>query len=112
MAAGAHRASRAVVLVPAWDAALPADSELCQCPVRALLLLPYPDRRLRLCLAGRWARRCQLLCPPLLIPERMGAMDVLLDRHSRTPRHRGAPEHGCRYQEREVHKAIPVLGLP
>src|SRR5262249_5194876 len=111
MAARAHRASGAVVLVPARDAALPADPELRKCPVRALLFLPYPDRGLRLRLAGRWTPRCQLLCPPRLFPERMGTMDVLLDRHSRAPRHRGALEHGRRDQEREVHKAVPVLGL-
>src|SRR5215813_7011512 len=99
MAAGTHRASRAVVLVLARDAALQADPELCQCPVRALLFLPYPDRGLRLRLAGRWPPRCQLLCAPRLFPERMGAMDVLLDRRSRAPRHRGAFEHGCRDQE-------------
>src|SRR5262249_17866651 len=111
MAAGAHRAGRAVVLVRAGDAALPADSELRKCPVRALLLLPYRNWDLRLRLAGRWAPRRQLLCPPRLFAERMGAVDVLLDRRSRAPRHRGALEHGCRDQEREVHQALPVLGL-
>src|SRR5947207_14067459 len=98
MAAGAHRAGRAVVLVPALNAALPADSELCEYPVPAVLLLPDHDRDLRLRLAGQWAPRRQLLCLPCLFPERMGPMDVLLDRRSRAPRHRGALEHGCRDQ--------------
>src|SRR5216684_8147989 len=112
MAAGAHRASRAVVLVPARDAALPADSELRECPVPAVLLLPSPDRDLRVRLAGRGASRGQLLCLPCFIPERMGAMDVLLDRGPRPARHRGAYEHGCRDQKRAFHQTILVLGLP
>src|SRR5712691_10075543 len=60
MAAGAHRASRAVVLVPSRDAALPADSELRECPIPAVLILPSRDRDLRLRLAGQGAPRCQL----------------------------------------------------
>src|SRR6266478_7227700 len=112
MAAGAHRASRAVVLVPSRDAALPADSELCECTIRVVLLLPYPDRHLRLRLAGQWTPRGQLLRLPCFFPDRMGPMDVLLDRDPRPAGHRGAPEHGCRDQKRALHQAILVLGLP
>src|SRR6266705_97638 len=112
MAAGAHRASCAVVLVPSRDAALPADSELRECPIPAVLILPSPDRDLRFRLAGPRAPRCQLVCIPCFRPDRMGPMDVLLDRDPRPPGHRGALEHGRRDQEREFHQTILVLGLP
>src|SRR5207253_7197090 len=110
MAAGAHRAGRAVVLMPSRDAALPADSELCECTIRVVLLLPYPDRHLRLRLAGQGTPRCQLLCLPCFFLVGMGPMDVLLDRGSRPPGHRGADEHGRRDQKRAVHQKILVLG--
>src|SRR5690349_8867108 len=102
MAAGAYRAGRGVVLLPSRDAPLPDDSELCKRPVRAVLGLPYFDRGLRFRLAGPGEPRGQLVRIPCLWPERVGSMDVLLDRDPRPPGHRGAVEHGCRDQEREV----------
>jgi len=63
---------------------------------------PHPDRGLRYRLAGQGAPLGQLVRLPLVRPEGVGPVDVLLDRYSRPPRHRGAPEHGRRDQEREV----------